>query len=287
MKTLTAEETRYVETLNTVAGEITQRIVSDANYVHFFDMWKAFLGGFVCRELGKYTELDDDQKALIDEYTPEAIDKMLTKTVTKEVKVEVPVDKIVEKRVEVRVEVPVEKIVTKEVRVEVPVTTTNMPASSGGSSVTPRRRWANRARSAEKNRELLPSERVVMIERFNALQRLIDKDSTEMRDYAEYLNEVADQHGYARIFPSQLAGYWSVLCKRVCGIDGDVPTYIAGAIKFKKLPVGCPVPCATDAFKKEILENLMKEKAEAKEIAKYQAIYRGLMASNPSLNTQS
>jgi len=278
MRILTTEESHYVETLQTVAGEITQRIISsaDANgqpkYAHLFEMWKAFLGGFVCRELGEYIDLDDSQREMLNEYTPEAIEKLITKTV--EVKVEVPVEKVVEKIV--------------EKRVEIPVTTA---ASSGAATVITgtkeRRRFHQRARHTEKNRDLLPSERVYMINKFNELQRLIDKDSSEARTFTNALNDTATQNGYKTIFPSQLAGYWSVLCKRVCGIDGNVPTYIAGAIKYGKLPDNTPVPEATDEFKKAILENLMENKSEQAKVAEYQAIYRNLLRNNPSLNTPS
>ena len=270
MKTLTAEETKYVDTLNTVAGEITQRIVSACDeqgqpkYAHMFDMWKAFLGGFICRELGELTELDEEQKDLIAQYTPEAIEKLLTKVVEKEVikTVEVPVQ--------------VGQVATTNPQ------TYNAPASGTGGKQE-RRRYAVRTRGVERKRELLPSERVAMITAFNQLQRLIDRDSTEMRQYANTLNEIARKNGYLEIFASQLSGYWSVLCKRVCGIDGDVPTYIANAIKTGKLPDGCICPQATDAFKKAILENLMQQKQEAKRVVEYQKIYRELLASNPNL----
>ena len=280
MRKLTTEESNYVETLQVVAGEITQRIISSADaggqpkYAHLFEMWKAFLGGFVCRELGEYIDLDDGQKALLEEYTPEVIEKLITKTV--EVKVEV--EKVVEKIVEKRVEIPVAMATPAS-------TSSNTAAVKTGTKE--RRRYHQRSRSIEKNRDLLPSERVYMIEKFNELQRLIDKESSETKGFVDYLNGNATQNGYKTIFPSQLAGYWSVLCKRVCGIDGDVPTYIAGAIKYGKLPDNTPTPEASDMFKKAILENLMESKAEQKRIAEYQTIYRNLIRNNPSLNTPS
>jgi hypothetical protein len=182
--------------------------------------------------------------------------------------------------VPVEVEKIVERIVEK--RVEIPVTTTTTGAVTSTSSGE-RRRPHKRTRATEKIRELLPQERVFMISKFNELQRLIDKDSSEAKGFAEILNESAYRNGYASIFPSQLAGYWSVLCKRVCGIDGTVDSYVSNAVKTGKLLPGSPIPHASDEFKKAILINLMESKNEAKRIAEYQAIYRGLFNTAPTV----
>ena len=267
MKTLTAEQTAYVETLNTVAGDITQRIVSACDekglpkYAHLFEMWKAFLGGFVCKELDELTELDAEQKAMIEEYNPAAIEKLLTREVIKEV----------------TKEIQVEKIVYQDRVVEVPVQQANVSSSSAGTGVKQeRRRFATRTRGPEKNRELMPSERAFVIERFNELQRLLDPDSAEAQYFADTLNVSAKEHGYQTIFPSQLAGYWSVLTKRVCGVGGDVDKYMAGAIKYGKLNQGSPYPVATQEFKMAIMENLLAQKNDAKLVEVYQRIYRNL-----------
>lgn len=274
MKQLTNEQKAYVDTLNTVANEITQRILTatDANgepkYLHMIDMWKAFLGGFVCTELAELQEVTDEQKELLEAYTPDKIKALFE-------------PKIFEK--EVIKEVIKEVEVVKEVKVNVPAPAPVATGSTPAPAQTFRRRFHSVNRPKEKVRDLLPGERQYMIEKFNTLQRLIDRNSTECGEFVTYLNGVSGLT--QQVYASQLAGYWSVLCKRVCGIDGDVNSYYDSAVKRGKLSVGCPKPVASDEFKKAILENLIASKEEAARVTEYQNIYRNLMASNPNLKS--
>jgi hypothetical protein len=269
---LTVEQQAYKDTLNTVAGDITQRILTatdengDPKYIHMFDMWKAFLGGFVCAELAELETPTEEQKELLTAFTKDKITAMFE-------------PKIVEKIVTVEVEKEVIKEVIKEVKVNVP---TYAPAAQGGSATTFKRRAHSVNRPTEKERDLIASEREYMINKFNDLQRLIDKDSTECAGFVKYLNNI--DLNAKPIYASQLAGYWSVLCKRVCGIGGDVAGYMANAIKYGNLRSGCPSPIASNAFRQAILENLMNNKTEAKNIALYQKIYSDLMAKMSSQN---
>jgi hypothetical protein len=266
---LTVEQQAYKDTLNTVAGDITQRILTatDANgepkYMHMFDMWKAFLGGFVCAELAELETPTDEQKELLAAFTREKITALFEPKI-------VEVEKIVEKIVE--------KEVIKEVKVNVP----SYAPAQGGTTSTFKRRAHTVNRGTEKERDLSSSEREYMINKFNDLQRLIDKDSTECAGFVKYLNNI--DLNAKPIYASQLAGYWSVLCKRVCGIGGDVAGYMANAIKYGNLRSGCPTPIASNAFRQAILENLMNNKNEAKNIALYQKIYSDLMAKMASQN---
>ena len=185
------KDQEYIDTLNKLAEVVTAKVATP-EYAHFLEIWKALLGGFICKEQSKITPVDDATKALIDQYTPEKI-RVLT------------AGKVVEKIVEKIVEKPAERIILGAAPVSIPpvsipitpaqintpptVPTSNGASGAGGNSTRNFRHKKGVQKIRRKTRELQPEERQIIIGRFNREQTLVDKDNpicTELINVPSY-----------------------------------------------------------------------------------------------------
>jgi hypothetical protein len=240
-KKLSADDQSYVDLLDKVANDLTVKILTP-EYAHFVDMWKAVLGGFICRERAKYIAVSSEDQAVIDTYTPDKI-RLLGSG-----KIEVrEVEKIVEKKV-------VEKVyVDKPVVVDHGVTT---GGAGGNTSGVMRYKPAGVQKEKNKKRELVAEERLIIIEAFNKEQRLVDKDNPICTNLIQQF-PASNPPSY----PAQVAGYWSFLCRIVTGDSKNLIEWHGRAIASGSLPQGCPMPKASPSFQGVILENMAQQKA--------------------------
>lgn len=251
----------YLDQLTALAGDITKRIVTP-EYAHMLDMWKAFLGGFVGPEMAKLdpASIDDKRRALMALYSKEAIQKMLN-----------PEPKTVE------VEKVVEKIVEKVVYKDRPVTVgavTPAPVTGTDTGTGNRRYRPTVNKVSRKKREMRPSERANIIAKFNQTQALMDKDDDMCRQLVDEHNKALSS-GEAKTYPAQVAGYWSWLCRVVLKTQAEQEKWFHAAVKKGVLPLGCPMPEASDEFKRLIIENQEKEQALAAHRQAYKTHMQG------------
>jgi hypothetical protein len=245
-KTLTVEDQAYVGLLSQVMNDFTKKFTTP-EYSHYWEMWKAILGGFVCKELSKYTTIDPETQQLIDEYTP---DKIRTLTSGKVEKVEVIVEKEVIKKV--MVEVPA----IPTLKVGSDPTLSMVPGAGGNTSGVLRHKPLGVQKVIRKTRELTPEERMIIITAFNKEQRLVDKDNPICTDLIKVFPTSSEPS-----FPAQVAGYWSFLCTIVVKPSGQAAQWHVNAVKKGSLPASCPLPTASANFQKEILDNLARQRA--------------------------
>lgn len=177
-------------------SEISKLVLKSDN-AHMKEPWQMIVGGLVLPEAAKADPSvleDKGNKALIDQYSREKVEEFFTaKTIEKEVVKEV--EKIVEK------EVPVEKVVVKKVPVE------GAPIESGKY-----RRLKDKVnKESRKETGLDSAARDVMIQHWNKVQDLVDKKDPVCQKLTEQIN---GQSGRTiPIFPLQVAGYFSYLCR--------------------------------------------------------------------------
>lgn len=254
------KEQAYLDQLNTLAGDITKRILTP-EYAHMVELWKAFLGGFIGPEIAKLSpeSIDDKRKSLMERYSKVAIEKMLN-----------PEPKQVE----------VEKIVEKVVYKDRPVPAGNAPAPAHPDNSGHRRYRPRVNKVSRKKREMKAEERRSVIQLFNSAQVLMDKEDKRCSDLVDHLNNNL-QPGESPTYPSQVAGYWSWLCRLVLMPEDNQNKWYKSAIKLGKIPEGCPMPQASDQFKSLIIENQQKEKS----LAAHRQAYRSHM-QNKNAPTQ-
>jgi len=265
-KAPTQEEQVYVDLLNSVAEEFTVKIVTP-EYAHFLPMWKAVLGGFICRELAKYGEVDAETQAQIDQYTPEHI-RLLTSGKTE------IVEKVVEKVVEKKV---IERVPSSSVPVNITAsgdpTLPSVTGAGGNKSGVLRHKAMGVNKVSNKERNLSPEERAIIIASFNKEQKLVDTNNPICTELITFFPTSATP-----VFPAQVAGYWSVLCKVVMMTQSEIEEWVEGHKKKGVLPQGCPIPQASATFQKAILENKAKQKA----LKKHRQSYQAHMAAAPT-----
>jgi hypothetical protein len=263
------KDQEYLDQLNVLAGDITKRIVKP-DYAHLLEMWKAFLGAFVGPEIARLDpdSIDDKRKALMEKYNKEAIKKMFN---PEPIKIEV--EKIVEK--------VVEKIVYKDRVVAAPSALpdqNDIVLPQTGAPSTSNRRYrpsVNKVKRAV--RSMKPSERENIIKLFNNVQALMDKDDALCANIVKQHNDLLTA-GEDKTYPSQVAGYWSWLCRVVLMPITKQDQWYSSAIKKGSITASCPMPIANDHFKKVIIENQEEQQA----LDAHRSAYKNHMRGAPS-----
>ena len=257
MAKLDKEQQAYREQLDLLAAAITKRVCTP-EYAHMLELWKAFLGGFVGPEIAKLDPdtIDAKRQALIDQYSKEAIQKMLHPD---------PIEKTVE----------VEKIVYKDR--PAPTSGTAPAPTPSGTDNGNRRYRPTVNKVSRKKREMKAEERQSIIELFNQTQKLMDKDDDACKSLVDDINGRL-LAGDPKTYPAQVAGYWSWLCRLVLKPQVDQQKWYSNATRLGKIPSGCPMPVASDEFIKLIVENQSKEKA----LAAHRQAYKSHMQGAPN-----
>jgi len=235
----------YVLTL--MATDLTRDILTP-EFAHMLPLWKAILGGYVGRTMQKIMpdQVDAKRQAMIDTYNKEAIEKMLNPE--KET-----VEKVVEK--------VVEKIVYQD----------NPAVDQDDNSPFANFRYRKSVNKKSRyKRSLIASERQVIIEQFNTLQKMMDPNDEVCKKINDQLyNQLDDQK--EKLSNPQIAGYWSWLCRLVNFAEQHQQEWYKIAVEKGSIPTGCPMPKASNEFKREIMSNANLEAMIKKEREKYKA----------------
>jgi len=221
-----------VQDLHDMAFKVTKEVLTPENE-HLVDLWKAFLGGFV---LPKMVEQDPASvegnqafKDLINKYSRESIIEMMSPRV-----------------------VETEKVVEKIIEVEKPV------YIQTGEKVLHRRVKSKVNKISRKERNLTPDERDLCINVFNEQQKMLDKDSLVFTHLVDEINRSRAKEDH--ISASQLAGYWSSLCRMADRPKTKIDAWIEESIKSGKYSLR---PYYSDEFVEVIRENYRARKEEA------------------------
>ena len=232
--------------LTVMATDMTRDILTP-EFAHKLPLWKAVLGGYVGKSMQNLMpeQIDEKRQALIEQYGKEAIEKLLNP----------------EKEV-------VEKVVEKVVYRDRP--TSAAPAQDGLSTQGVKGvnfRYRPKVNKVSRmKRTLAPDERRIIIEQFNQLQKMMDPND----EVCKRINAQISTSG-PKLSNPQIAGYWSWLCRVVNFATSHQQEWYNGAIKSGSLPQGCPMPTATDEFKREIMSNAKFEAMIKAEREKYKA----------------
>jgi hypothetical protein len=220
------------EQLHTLAFSVTPDIVK--GYPHLMELWKAMLGGYVLPEMAKAEPEtvagNAGFQALVDQYTKENIEKLFAPEVE---------EKVVEKIVELPT------IVEKTVVVR------------EGDKVVHRRLRTDIHKISRKKRQLNSYERDLVINVFNEKQDMLDSTSEVLKTLVDVVNSARLPEEY--VSASQLAGYWSSLCRWA---DRDRARRLAWIAKSLKKEIYTITPVYTDVFIAKIKENYAKKAEE-------------------------
>jgi hypothetical protein len=233
------------EQLHTLAFAVTPEIMKP-EHRHMAEIWKAFLGGFVLPEMANQEPAsvagNEAFEAMIKEYSKENIADMFA-------------PKVEEKIIEVIKEVPT--IVEKTVVVR------------EGEHVVHRRLRKEVHKVSRKKRDMSLEERDLVIHVFNEKQDMLEKTSEVFKTLVDTIN--AHRLEDEQISASQLAGYWSSLCRWA---DREHSRREAWVLKSLKREIYSIRPIYTDGFVAKIKANYEAKRVEAEERRKDHAVIK-------------
>jgi hypothetical protein len=213
------------------------------NYSHMIPLWRAVLGGYILPEMARQdpesVEGNKAFEALIAEFSPSRIEEMLE-----------PGE--ITKRIPVAMDVP--EFETKTVYVK------------EGEKVLRRRNRATINKVRRKKHDLYSYERDMVIKLLNDRQDILTKEDEIFKRLVDAVNSKRDPEEH--ISASQLAGYWSSLCRMARSSKERREAWAKRNIKKGVFSI---VPEFTEDFINRILSNASARKKEASERAEDKA----------------